>query len=186
MAILFSAAIATVVAGVTLVICVVATVAGGHSAGVGESVSRAFTIPVMIWPMAFVAALLLSWNDSSHRKIALRRVRKRLLARGDESELEFSGHFPQADPQFIQDVRAGIAKVYDVPVSKIHAADKLEGDLEFKLFAPVVLFFVVEHIAELRRVKLQPYSISCSKTDGIGDLAVNVQRILDQCGRESA
>jgi hypothetical protein len=127
---------------------------------------------------AFIAALFLAGLDYVQHTGAVRRVRAKLLARGDSSDEEFVALFPQHEPTLVQQTRRAIAQFFDVPVEKIRATDSLNGDLEYSTLEPGFHTFVVYHVLEARKVNPQPFSFKATLND-IGELIAEIQRVLD-------
>jgi hypothetical protein len=131
--------------------------------------------------MAFVAALVLFSRDHARHRRTVRRVRARLMARADASDDEFSQRFPNVDITLLKQTRLSIARFFDVPVEKIHAADSLRDDLEFAALEPSFHTFVVYHILNARNVEPRPFSFRTGKFDDLGGLVAEIQCVLDGC-----
>lgn len=129
--------------------------------------------------MAFVAALILFARDRSRHVAARQTVRDNLLPRQDVNDDEFFAHFPKNDPTLIAQTRRAISLFFDVPAEKIHPTDNLQNDLEFSTLEPGFHTFVVYHVFNARNVAPQPFWFKTSNLTDVGDLAKEIQRILD-------
>jgi hypothetical protein len=129
--------------------------------------------------MAFVAALLLLTRDRARHVSAVKAVRQMLLAREDVSEAKFMAHFPDADPTLIAQTRQAVSKFFDVPAQKIHPTDDLRSNLQFDALEPGFHSFVVYQVLADRNVAPQPFWFKSGGLRDIGDLAKEIQRVLD-------
>jgi hypothetical protein len=147
----------------------------GADATMGERLLMA----VMVAGMAFVAALLLLWRDRARHKAAVKSVRKRLLERKDIGDAEYLAAFQGADVTLIAQTRRAVADFFDVPVQKIHPTDNLRQDFKFAVFEPGFHSFVLVHVFKARGVQPKPFGFRTSHLATIGDLANEIQRVLD-------
>jgi hypothetical protein len=128
---------------------------------------------------AFVAALILFTRDHARHTSTMRAVRNMLLARNDVNDHEFFAHFADTDSTLIAQTRQAISGFFDVPAKKIHATDRLHNDLRFGTLEPAFHSFVVYHVLNVRNVVPHPFTFNTADLTDIGDLAKEIQRVLD-------
>jgi hypothetical protein len=129
--------------------------------------------------MAFVAAMLLFSRDHLRHRRAVRQIREMLLSRGDVNDSDFTSHFPDVDPSLIVETRQAVANFFDVRAEKIHPLDDLRKDLRFDTLEPSFHSSVVFHICAVRKIVLRSFSFDTRALVTIGDLANEVQRVLN-------
>ncbi len=136
-------------------------------------------IAVMPAAIAFVAALILFARDHARHTSTMRPVRQVLLARQDVNDHDFFAHFPDADSTLITQTRQAISQFFDVPAQKIHPTDDLRNDFQFDTLEPSFHSFVVYHVLDVRNVAPQPFTFNTGDLTDVGDLAKEIQRVLD-------
>jgi len=137
------------------------------------------TLAIMSGTMTFLAALLLLARDRWRFTSTIRSVRRTLLARQDVSEAEYLKHFPASDPSLVVQTRQAVAAFFNVPVQKIHSKDNLRKDLGFESLEPGFHSFVAFHVLAARKVQTQSFLFNTGGLVDIGDLANEIQRLLD-------
>lgn len=138
---------------------------------------------LMVAGMAFIAALLLCLRDEAQDWATRRSVRRMLLDRQDVSDAEFVKHFRDTDPTLIAQTRRAVAEFFNVPVQKIHPTDTLRNDLKVDTLEPGFHSFVIFHVLGARNVEPQRFVFHTGDLADIGDLAREIQRVLDGFGR---
>ncbi len=132
--------------------------------------------------VAFVAALMLFIRDYASRTAAIRAVRRMLLARSDVSDADFSSHFPEVDPTFLGQIRQAVSGAFRVPAAKIHPGDNLRRTFRCDVLEPEFHSIVIFDILKTRKVTPAPgqlFAFHSSALNSFGDLAKEIQRILD-------
>jgi|GEM_PF-2543520 len=125
-----------------------------------------------------LAVFICALRDNLRYRRAWRAVQRELQARPDVTEGEFLDHFPDHDPELVKRIRKGIAASLDVPVTKIHPADRLR-DLGFRSLAPPIWSFLLDHVMEGRDVPAQVVAFGSDALVDIEDLLRHAQRMLD-------
>lgn len=136
-------------------------------------------IATMPAAMAFIAALILFSRDHARHTGTMRTVRQMLLARHDISDGDYLAHFPDADSILVAQTRQAVSQFFDVPAEKIHPNDNLRKDLQFETLEPRFHSFVVYHVLDARNVAPQPFTFNTGDLTDLGDLAHEIQRVLD-------
>lgn len=134
----------------------------------------------------FVAAILLCARDHMRHLAALRRVRRMLLARENANSRDFAAHFPMVDAALIVQTRDAVSAFLGVPAAKLRHTDRLRNDLQFDALEPAFHSFVVYSILAARSVAPQPFTFRTGELADLGDLANEVQRILDDIARRAS
>jgi hypothetical protein len=134
----------------------------------------------------FVAALVLMARDSTRHNTAMRTVRQMLLTRQDVKEDDFIVHFPNSDSALLTQTREAVSRFFDVPTQKVHPTDNLRKDLQFDVLEPNFHSFVVFEVLNARNVVPQSFSFNTGDLADIGDLANEIQRVLDGIGDSHA
>ena len=129
--------------------------------------------------MTFIAAFFLGYRDQALHRTAMQTVRKRLMTRADLNEIDYLAHFPNSDSTLLAQTRRAVSQFFDVPPEKIHPSDRLREDLQFDRLQPSFHTFVVYHVLEARKVTPQPFAFHTRDLADLGDLANEIQRILD-------
>jgi len=75
--------------------------------------------------------------------------------------------------------RQAVAAFFNVPVQKIHSKDNLRKDLGFESLEPGFHSFVAFHVLAARKVQTQSFLFNTGGLVDIGDLANEIQRLLD-------
>ena len=154
-------------------------------AGFGERLLMAGGLAATV----FVAVLMLAVRDHMRCHAAFNAVRKMLTARDDVTEVDFLSRFPDLDRVLLGQIRQAVADSFNVPVAKIHPDDNPLRDFRCDALEPGFHSFVVYHILNVREVapvRGQLFTFTSSSLSGFGDLATEIQRILDDLAGRSA
>lgn len=146
----------------------------------GATLAERFMISLVPAALAFVAALLLFTRDRARHSMALREVRRVLAARDAVADQDFLAYFPDIDSTLLSQTRVALAEFFDVPPQKIHPTDRLHEDLRFGTLDPAFHSFVVYHVLSARMVEPQPFTFRTARMADIGDLAKEIQRVLNR------
>lgn len=146
----------------------------------GASVGVRLSLAGMFAAIVFLALLILIGKDQLRYTMAMKAVRRKLLAREARNDDDFPARFPDVDPTLLAQTCEGIARFFDVPIESIRAADDLHRDFRFGAFEPSLHAFVVFHVCEARNVWPEPFRFDTRNLNDIGDLAREVQRVLDE------
>lgn len=135
--------------------------------------------PIMVGPMVFVAVLILGTRDYLRNAGRRRGLQHMLRSRRDVDDDEFVTHFAEADAELMIQTRHGIAHFFGVSEQKIHPTDNLHDDLQFGRFEPAFHTSVAFHVFAARQVAPQSFAFNTSGFSDIGDLAAEIQRVMD-------
>lgn len=149
----------------------------------GATLAERLMISIMPAAIAFVAALLLFTRDRARHSAALHEVRRVLAARDDVADQDFLACFPDIDSTLLRQTRVAIAEFFGVSTEKIHPTDRLHEDLRLGTFDPDFHSFVVYQVLSARMVELRPFTFRTAGMADVGDLAKEIQRVLDRLSK---
>lgn len=149
----------------------------------GGTIGERLLVAAAAAATVFVAAILLLARDHMRHAAALRRVRRMLLAREDANGRDFASRFAYLDAELVAQTRDAVSAFFGVPAAKLRHTDRLRSDLQIDAFEPTFHSFVVYSILAARSIAPQPFTFCTAELTDVGDLANEVQRVLDDIAR---
>lgn len=174
--------------GLSLIVAAIAFVLGGIGSFFAHDATLWQRLGIAALPagIAFVATLVLGWRDYRRINRNLRTIRRKLLARANVSDADFTAHFPQDDPRLLLWTRKAIARFFEVPKAKIHPTDRLAEDFHMRQLDPTFQFCVVQDILQRARVTPQPFYLDTTQLNDIGELSRQIQTVIDDARAAAA
>lgn len=137
------------------------------------------TYGCLVGGITFVAAFILAAND--HQKIsrAKRFVKASVSRRVAVTDKDFVASFPHHDEEMLIHVRHALGRFFDVAPKKIYATDKLTTDLRFHDLEPSLHTYLAGTLFADLPVPVHQFQFHPANLTDIGDLCVELQRMLD-------
>jgi hypothetical protein len=132
----------------------------------------------------FLAAAVLFACDRWKWKARRGRVRRRLAARTDMSDVEFADFFPPIDRELALHLRERLAAYYGGPRSKIRAHDHLD-EFEFQRFMPEIYVFLMWPVCQQYGISSLERFPKCQLST-VADLVVEARALLHNKPRLTA
>lgn len=118
--------------------------------------------------IAFVASLVLCARDQSRQIADFKSVRKWLESHEDRDEIQFLAEIEPGDHELAVHLRRRLSEFFEVPVTKIHAADDL-SKMKFDAFMPPIYLFLMAQLCQRHGIE-QLQAFPQGKLDTVRDL----------------